>query len=218
MDRKSAARLGGLQKGINYRKQKHKALYSEPQVKGNIEDGFKKLAELTGKYYKDWKLEQSETPQVFDKSEKVVCPKPCDLASCSHRIKHNHNEDCYIPCCDAGYNNKGCIPVPSTPASEGMLTEEIAHWLSNFYYRLNNWECSIMPKTYYDSEKPLLLKREAEALLAKCHQSEAAIRADQKGKIFDVLDPLTVGSSDSDQRELLLNAIAKLQKGESQGK
>ena len=32
MDRKSAARLGGLQKGINYRKQKHKALYSEPQV------------------------------------------------------------------------------------------------------------------------------------------------------------------------------------------
>jgi hypothetical protein len=44
---------------------------------------------------------------------------------------------------------------------------------------------------------------------------EAAIRADQNKKIFDVLDPLTVGSSDSDQRELLLNAIAKLQKGES---
>ena len=39
-------------------------------------------------------------------------------------------------------------------------------------------------------------------------------RADQNKKIFDVLDPLTVGSSDSDQRELLLNAIAKLQKGE----
>ena len=31
-----------------------------------------------------------------------------------------------------------------------------------------------MPKTYYDSEKPLLLKREAEALLAKCQQSESA--------------------------------------------
>jgi hypothetical protein len=62
------------------------------------------------------------------------------------------------------------VPLPP----DELLREEIAHWLSNFYYRLNNWECSIMPKTYYDSEKPLLLKREAEALLAKCRQSEAA--------------------------------------------
>jgi hypothetical protein len=82
------------------------------------------------------------------------------------------------------YTPPASVPLPP----DELLREEIAHWLSNFYYRLNNWECSIMPKTYYDSEKPLLLKREAEALLAKCRQSEAAIRADQNKKIGDAID------------------------------
>jgi excinuclease UvrABC ATPase subunit len=151
-------------------------------------------------------------------SEPQVCPH-CEGSGRFYADGKVHYAYKNAPTVACAYcNGTGKVPIPSTPASEGMLTEEIAHWLSNFYYRLNNWECSIMPKTYYDSEKPLLLKREAEALLAKCHQSEAAIRADQKGKIFDVLDPLTVGSSDSDQRELLLNAIAKLQKGDLDSK
>jgi hypothetical protein len=180
MDRKSAARLGGLQKGINYRKQKHKALYSEPQVKGNIEDGFKKLAELTGKYYKDWKLEQSETPQVFDKSEKVVCPKPCDLASCSHRIKHNHNEDCYIPCCDAGYNNKGCIPVPSTPASVPLPPDELLTERDLQEFIEGTLVLAYMEGQANSNASATKLAKE---IIAKCRQSEAAEIADLRFEV-----------------------------------
>jgi hypothetical protein len=186
MDRKSAARLGGLQKGINYRKQKHKALYSEPQV---------------DKAYLNF--EPPEKPQVCPKAEQMICPK---IGACQHPIPrfcgHDKPHVTKINCantagncpacipvpstpasvfphkpdaaCDIGFNCPTCIPVPSTP--DELLTglrEEIAKELRKSFCEMHcrndksNKNCQFR----FDCED---IYKPADAILLKCHQSESA--------------------------------------------
>ena len=222
MDRKSAARLGGLQKGINYRKQKHKALYSEPQVCPKPE-------------------------------QMMICPVETCFRKCEAKKPHQRNVSCEMECA-AGYIAPcNIIPVPSTPASEGMLTsaEKMCLWATKLpekatdrevlygvvlniaNYRIakatplieaplraeiaelkSQLESCVNTLKERDNqlEKAEAKIKELEKKLELTSVAEDIVRADQNRKIGEGLD------THKAYYLALVEAIAKLQKGETPSK
>jgi hypothetical protein len=138
--------------------------------------------------------------------EKVVCPKPCELEGCSHRTKHNHNNDCDIPCRDAGFRNEGCVPVPT----DELLTE--IEKLSNAFYNKYSGN-GLTPSEVMELHKSEYWENITKLILAKCRQSKAAIRADERKKIANLMMAHVKAESGLPPR-WVADLISKLQEGE----
>jgi hypothetical protein len=194
-------------------------------------------------------------PQVCPKPQLVICPKAKECIRCHfHSKQHIHTEECNIFC---EYGNCICIPVPSTPARPkpviiGLGELEELDGICRAQYLERNPPSSTPASAPLPPE--LLTKTEMEKALndtdygssyftsiakaqqLKCHQSEAAIRADQNKKIGDKLskyprqqsfngNTIYLGTKESTGGVIALGSIdylipeadiAKLQKGESQ--
>jgi hypothetical protein len=126
-------------------------------------------------------------PHVVSKPEQmVICPK---IGACQHPIPrfcgHDKPHVTKINCANTAGNCPACIPVP-TPASEGMLLtgEELADVIDSITpprqigRKLSEQDISAIADCMGE-----VAVQVAKAQLLKCHQSEAAIRADQNKKI-----------------------------------
>ena len=122
---------------------------------------------------------QSQEPQ------QVVCPKTKECGEeCfypDHQIPHSDNWGCTKP-----HNSKACpacIPVqPETP-DELLNRDGIIWWTCPVDKTLRNFKSCFDGCEFYKSCELDSLK----AQLAKCHQSEAAIRADERKKIGEYI-------------------------------
>ena len=131
----------------------------------------------------------SEPQVVCPKPEQmVICPKAVEckyICGSSHDKPHNQKDGCI------GYPLQGCpacIPVPSTPASDGMLLtdEEMYDIIEDAI----SWGILHPDFKKYHELIEAKIRETTKYILAKCHQSEAAEIKELKSQLESCVNTL----------------------------